>query len=59
MRWMEKRGQAERSIEAGEERVEGFVVEGDIRGQGRSMGYENRSGREGYGQSEDFVFRDL
>ena len=55
------KGEAETCIEAGEKRVRDSLVGGNIRGQGGPMGCDNndRSGREGCGQSEDVVFGDL
>ena len=53
------RGEAERCIEAGEERVKDFIVGGDGRGQRRPMGCDDRRGRERCGQSEEVVFGDL
>ena len=53
------RGEAERYIAAGEERVKDVVDGGDVTGQGRPMGCDDRKGMEGCGQSEEVIFGDL
>ena len=47
-----ERGKTERYTEADKERIEGFIVGGDISGQGGPMECDDndRGGREGYGQ---------